>query len=114
MHRQPLQAERYFATFGAEGCAEMRDWGERGRGHGYDSGGGGGGERDGARQRKPEEEATERVYRVRQEIESVATRVEQLSSIVRRDEWRTEHEKLQQTRDTLLANLKARELDAKA
>src|SRR5258708_1846439 len=114
MRPSPLHAGPYFATFGAEGCAEMRDWGDRGRGHGYDSGSGGGGERDAGKQRTPDKEATERVYRVRQEIESAATRVEQLPSIARRDEWRTEREKLQQTHDTLLENLKARELDAKA
>jgi hypothetical protein len=90
-----------------------RDGGDRGRGRGHDSGGGSGGERD-AGKRTPDEEAIDRVYCVWQEVESAATRVEKLSAIVRREEWRTEREKLQQTHDSLVENLKARELDAKA
>lgn len=92
----------------------MRDWGDRGRGRGFDSGGSGGGGRDADKQRTPEEDAYERVYRVWQEVDSACTKVEQLAAIVQRDEWRTERAKLQETHDTLVTTVQERELDAKA
>jgi hypothetical protein len=113
MRPRPLHAELYFATFRAEGCTAMHEWGDRVRGRGYDSDGGTG-ERDVGKPRTPDDEATARVYRVWQEVESVATRVEQLSAIVGRDEWRTERNQLQQAHDTLVENVTARELDANA
>jgi hypothetical protein len=90
-----LHTEPYFATFSAQGRTEMHDRDDRGRGRGFDSGGGGGVGREAGRQRTPDEEATERVYRVWQEVESASRRVEQLTAIVERDDWRTERDKLQ-------------------
>ncbi len=91
----------------------MRDWGDRGRGRGFDSGGSGGGGRDADKQRTPEEDAYDRVYHVWQEVDSASTKVEQLAAIVQRDEWRTERAKLQKTHDTLVTTVQERELDAK-
>jgi len=79
----------------------MRDWGDRGRGRGFDSGGSGGGGRDADKQRTPDEEATERVYRVWQEVDSASQRVasqrvERLAAITQCEVWRTERKTLQQ------------------
>lgn len=92
----------------------MHDRGDRGRGRGFDSGGGGGGGREADKQRTPEEDAYDRVYRVRQEVDSASRQVEQLAAIVQRDEWRTERAKLQKTHDTLVTTVQEREFDAKA
>src|ERR1041384_648902 len=102
------------AWLDAEGCCEMRDWGDRGRVRGFDSGGSSGGGRDADKRRTPEEESAERVYRVWQEVDSASRQVEQLAAIVQRDEWRTERAKLQQTHDTLVARVQERAPDAKA
>ncbi len=91
----------------------MRDRGDRDRGYSHDTGRGVG-ERDAAKARTPEEEATQRVYRLRQQVESAATRAEKLAALVRREEWRSERASLDTIHATLSAEIKARATDANA
>lgn len=83
------------------------------RGGSYDAGQGPGA-RDLAKERTPEETATGRAYRLRQEAESAAARAKNLSAIVERDEWRTERARLQQAHAALSEQLEAGAADAHA
>ena len=74
------------------------------RGSSYDARHGAG-ERETARARSPEEAATERSYRLRQDVESAATRAGNLSAVVQRDEWRVERASLATAHTTLAARL---------
>ena len=84
---------------------------DRGSSYGVEQGAGA---RDLAREKTPEERATERAYRLRQEAESAAVGAKNLSAIVQRDEWRTEQASLKQIYAVLVEQLKERAADAHA
>jgi hypothetical protein len=83
------------------------------REYSYDIGRGVSGQ-EAAKTRTPEELATDRVFRLRQDVESAVTRTEKLTAIARRDEWRTEQASLKAMHATLDTEVKAHAKDAKA
>jgi len=83
------------------------------REYSYDIGRGDSGQ-EAAKTRTPEDWATDRVFRLRQDVESAVTRTEKLTAIVRRDEWRTEQASLKAMHATLDTEVKAHAKDAKA
>jgi hypothetical protein len=90
----------------------MREFrGDRAASYAAERGDGG---RDAAKARGPEEEASTRVYRLRQEVESAALRAQRLAAIVQRDPWRTERAALTKTHAALTEQLAQRTGDAQA
>jgi hypothetical protein len=91
----------------------MRDRGDLDRGYSYGTGRGAS-EQVAAKERTPEQAATQRVYLLRMEVEAAETRVARLSAIVPREAWRTQHASLKVAQATLAAKLEGRAADAKA